>query len=83
MFIIIMWWILLNLLPIFNIYLATTAMPHYTVAYRFVFEFIVLGAIPGTNITLDFVDSLVICLIMLIMVLLFISYKEDPLQPSY
>lgn len=70
-----MWWLSLNLLPIFNILLGITEMPHYTIVFRFLFEFVVLGAVPGTDINIDFIESLVIWLFILIFCLIYLLFK--------
>jgi hypothetical protein len=71
----IMWWLSLNLLPIFNIILGITEMPHYTIVFRFLFEFVVLGAVPGTDINIDFIESLVIWLFILTFYLIYLLFK--------
>jgi hypothetical protein len=45
-------------------------MPHYTVAFKPFFEFIILGAIPGTDFEIGYMTSLVIAVIVLIVILL-------------
>lgn len=75
-----MWWLFLNVGPIFNILMASTAMPHYTVTFRFIFEFVVLGVVPGTSVSIDFVDAMLIWLMVLATYLLIRSFK--PKQPQ-
>lgn len=77
-----MWWLSLNLLPAFNIVLGMTALPHYTIVLRFLFEFVVVGAVPGTTIKLDFIDSMLIWLVFLSASLLYISFKPSQNQSS-
>lgn len=78
-----MWWLSLNLLPLFNILVASTALPHHTVTFKLVFEFIVLGVVPGTAINLNFVDSLFIWLIVLSAFLLHKSFKDTTVSTSF
>lgn len=70
-----MWWLSLNLLPIFNIITGVSEMPHYTIVFRFIFEFIVLGAVPGTDISIDFIESLVIWLVLLTVLFVYLLLK--------
>jgi hypothetical protein len=45
-------------------------MPHYTIAFKPLFEFIVLGAIPGTNFEIGYMTSLIIAVGVLLVLLL-------------
>lgn len=64
-----MWWLSLNAIQIFTILVGFSTMPHYTVTFGIIFEFVVLGIVPGTDLKIDFVTALTIWLAILLLVL--------------
>jgi hypothetical protein len=78
-----MWWLFLNAGQISTLIAATTVMPHYTVTFGIIFEFVVLGVVPGTNIELDFLASLVIWLVLCSFYLFYRLIKQSPKNAKF
>lgn len=65
-----MWWLYYNAGQLITLIASFGFLPHYTVAFKPFFEFIVLGIIPGTSFELGFVTSLLIAWFVLSIALL-------------
>lgn len=61
-----MWWFYGISSPVANIIASIELLPHYTIAFKPFFQFIILGVIPGTDIKLDIDGVTVLCTIMLL-----------------
>jgi hypothetical protein len=70
-----MWWIYYNSGIIASLMAFSADQPHYTVAYKILFELVVLGIVPGTTFEIGFITSLTIIALILICYLL---YKNAP-----
>ena len=70
-----MWWIYINAGTISTLVAATTMLPHYTVTFGIIFEFVVLGVVPGTQIKIDLIEALVIWLVLLMGYLVYRTFK--------
>ena len=78
-----MWWLFLNAGQISTLIAAMTVMPHYTVTFGIIFEFVVLGVVPGTNIEIDFLTSLVIWLVICSIYLSFRLIRHTPKSAKF
>lgn len=65
-----MWWLVLNAGQISYIVAGITVMPHYTITFRAIFEFVVLGVVPGVDYEIDLISALFIWLVFLFFVLI-------------
>lgn len=58
-----MWWLYYNSGQIVTLMAGLSFLPHYTVAFKPFFEFIVLGIIPGTSFELGYLTSATIAVL--------------------
>lgn len=65
-----MWWLYLHSIQFALLAASFSFMPHYTIAFKPLFEFIVLGAIPGTDFEIGYMTSLIIAVGVLLVLLL-------------
>jgi hypothetical protein len=77
-----MWWIYMNASHIFLLWYGFTLMPHYTIAFKPVFELIILGIIPGTNIRMDMSGTLILAVTSLLVLFIALNYsKRKSIEP--
>jgi hypothetical protein len=65
-----MWWFYIHSMQFATLWASYSFLPHYTVAFKPLFEFIVLGAIPGTDFEIGYMTSLIIAACVLLLILL-------------
>lgn len=65
-----MWWLYIHSVEFAVLWAAFSFMPHYTIAFKPLFEFIVLGAIPGTDFEIGYLTSVIIAITMVLIIIL-------------
>lgn len=71
-----MWWLYYNAGQLLTLVAGIGFLPHYTVAFKPLFEFIVLGVIPGTSIVIGYLPSLLLVWVLITIALLGKMYRK-------